>query len=49
MERMAAHQMIPYQSEEYNAGIEQFDRNLGDMLHLFQKHHIPVFYRNISQ
>lgn len=43
MERMAAHQMIPYQSEEYNAGIEQFDRNLGDMLHLFQKHHIPVF------
>ena len=43
MERMAARQMVPYDSELYRLGIQQFDRNMGDMLRLFQKSHIPVF------
>lgn len=48
MERMAAHQTIPYGSKAYTDGIEQFDRNLGKMLHLFQKHHIPVFIGTLA-
>lgn len=48
MERMAAHQMIPYNSDAYIAGIEQFERNLGQMLRLFQKHHIPVFIGTLA-
>jgi hypothetical protein len=43
MERMTEEQSIPYQSTLFRQGIEQFDRNMGDMLHLFTTHHIPVF------
>ncbi len=48
MERMAARQQIPYQSEAWQDGIKQFDRNLGDMLHLFEQHHIPVFIGTLA-
>lgn len=48
MERMAARQLIPFGSEAYTAGIEQFDRNLGKILYLFHKHHIPVFIGTLA-
>lgn len=48
MERMAAHQLIPYNSEAYTAGIKQFDRNLGKILHLFHEHHVPVFIGTLA-
>lgn len=43
MERMAARQMIPFQSDLFEEGVNQFDRNIGDMLHELQRNHIPVF------
>lgn len=48
MERMAANQLVPYESDLYTAGVEQFDRNLGKMLRLFQKHKIPVFIGTLT-
>lgn len=48
MERMAANQQVPYQSDIFNAGVSQFDRNLGKMLSLFQKHQIPVFISTLT-
>lgn len=43
MERMAHEQVIPYESEIYRQGIRQFDRNVGDLLHLMQAEKIPVY------
>ena len=48
MERMSAQQLIPYQSDLFNAGVKQFDRNTGKMLRLFQKHRIPVFIGTLA-
>lgn len=43
MERMAREQAVPYESETYRQGIRQFDRNMGDLLHLFADKKIPVY------
>lgn len=43
MERMAREQAILYESEIYRQGIRQFDRNVGDLLHLWQEEKIPVY------
>jgi hypothetical protein len=43
MERMAAKQRVPYKSDLYKLGINQYDNNLGKILQLFNKKHIPVF------
>lgn len=48
MERMAIRQQIPYESEAFKAGVEQFDRNLGNILRLFQKQNIPVFIGTLA-
>lgn len=48
MERMAAHQLIPYQSGLFTAGVEQFDRNLRKIFTLYKKHQIPVFIGTLA-
>ena len=48
LERMSAQQMIPYESELFNAGVKQFDRNLGDIIQIFQKRKIPVFIGTLT-
>lgn len=48
MERMAARQLVPFQSDIYAAGIKQYDRNLGKMLRLFDEHRIPVFIGTLA-
>ncbi|MFN8254338.1 MAG: hypothetical protein U0W24_01535 [Bacteroidales bacterium] len=46
MERMADKNVL-FDSELYNAGIQQFDDNLKETLELFKKYQIPVFIGNI--
>ncbi|MFV0377604.1 MAG: hypothetical protein ACK5JD_09920 [Mangrovibacterium sp.] len=48
LERMAARQEIPYQSESYKSGVKQFQYNLGSMLRLFSKNGIPVFIGTLA-
>jgi lysophospholipase L1-like esterase len=48
MERMTKEQSIPYQSGVFHRGIKQFERNMGDMLKLFNKHRIPVFIGTLA-
>jgi tetratricopeptide (TPR) repeat protein len=47
MQRMAAKQKIPYQSELYQRGVEQFSSNMKETLELFSKRDIPVFLSNL--
>jgi hypothetical protein len=47
MKRMAADQQIPYQSEVYQQGIEQYKTNLNDLCHLLSNQKIPVFISNL--
>ncbi len=47
MKRMAARQQIPYGSEDYQSGIQQFEVNLNDMLSTFEEHQIPVMISNL--
>ncbi|WP_212768248.1 hypothetical protein [Larkinella sp. C7] len=47
MKRMAANQQIPYGSEAYHQGIEQFKANLNGLCQLFSAHHIPVLISNL--
>jgi tetratricopeptide (TPR) repeat protein len=47
MQRMVAEQQIPYQSELYERGVEQFRANMGAMLDLFAGHNVPVFISNL--
>ncbi len=42
MEVMAREQRIPYDSDLYQAGIEQFESNLTRILEKYQSHNIPV-------
>ena len=48
MERMSAQQQIPYQSDLFTAGVKQFDRNIGEILQLFQNREIPVFIGKLT-
>ncbi|WP_232541198.1 GDSL-type esterase/lipase family protein [Spirosoma endbachense] len=47
MKRMAADQQIPYQSEVYQQGIEQYKTNLNDLCQLLSNQKIPVFISNL--
>jgi lysophospholipase L1-like esterase len=47
MKLMVADQQIPYQSELYKRGVEQFRSNMNETLDLLNKHHIPVFVSNL--
>jgi tetratricopeptide (TPR) repeat protein len=47
MQRMAAKQEIPYQSDLYLRGVEQFSANMKETLELFRKRDIPVFLSNL--
>ncbi|MGN7887609.1 hypothetical protein [Dyadobacter sp. 22481] len=47
MQRMVAEQQIPYQSELYQRGVEQFKANIGEVLDIFTEHNVPVFISNL--
>jgi tetratricopeptide (TPR) repeat protein len=47
MKTMVADSHIPYNSELYYRGINQFSSNIDQTLNLFNKHHIPVFISNL--
>lgn len=48
MSRMVRDQTIPYNSETYNLGIEQFDGNLNDILSMCKENNIPVIISTLS-
>jgi len=48
MEKMAADHKIVYQSALYQAGIEQFNYNIGNILQLFDNLKIPVFIGTLA-
>lgn len=48
MERMAARQLVHYDTEMYDAGVGQFGDNLERMLRLFRKHDVPVFVSTLA-
>lgn len=47
MKLMVADQQIPYQSDLYERGVDQFRRNMDQTLHLLAKRNIPVFVSNL--
>ena len=47
MRRMVAAQQIPYQSELYERGVEQFRANMGEVLDIFARQNVPVFIGNL--
>ncbi|WP_338876034.1 hypothetical protein WBJ53_10375 [Spirosoma sp. SC4-14] len=47
MKLMVAEQQIPYQSELYERGVEQFRANMDQTLGLLNEHTIPVFVSNL--
>jgi tetratricopeptide (TPR) repeat protein len=47
MQLMAAKQEIPYQSDLYGKGVEQFKDNMNEVFNLFSQHQIPVFVSNL--
>ena len=47
MERMASGQKIPFKSKLYFKGIQQFDKNLNEILQGFNKNNIPVYIGNL--
>lgn len=47
MKMMVADSHIPYNSDLYKRGIEQFRNNMDRTLALFNKHHIPLFISNL--
>lgn len=47
MEVMVKKQRIPYNSEVYHAGINQFKSNLGKILHKYKKNNIPVILSTV--
>ena len=47
MKRMAAKQELPYGSKEYQAGIDQFNRNMSELCSLFNDEKIPVFLSTV--
>ncbi|MBE9464738.1 hypothetical protein ACFP1I_18065 [Dyadobacter subterraneus] len=47
MQRMVSEQKIPYQSDLYKRGVEQFQGNMDETLELFSKHNIPVLISNL--
>ena len=47
MKRMVADQQIPYGSDDYQQGIEQFSANLNDICQVLTRQQIPVFISNL--
>jgi len=47
MKRMAAKQELPYGSKEYQAGIDQFEKNMSELCSLFNDEKIPVFLSTV--
>ncbi|MBO9613495.1 MAG: hypothetical protein J7619_12405 [Dyadobacter sp.] len=47
MQRMVADQQIPYQSELYKRGVEQFRANMSEVLDIFANQNVPVFVSNL--
>jgi tetratricopeptide (TPR) repeat protein len=47
MKRMVAKQQIPYGSELYNRGIDQFKTNMDETLQVLNEHQIPVFISDL--
>lgn len=47
MRRMVAEQRIPYQSEMYERGVEQFRANMSEVLDIFANRNVPVFIGNL--
>lgn len=47
MQRMVSEQRIPYESDLYKRGVEQFRSNMDETLELFSKNHIPVLISNL--
>ncbi len=47
MRRMVGEQRIPYQSELYKRGVEQFRANMGEVLDIFARQNVPVFIGNL--
>jgi len=47
MKRMAAKQQLPYGSKEYQAGIDQFEKNMSELCSLFNDEKIPVFLSTV--
>lgn len=47
MRRMVGEQQIPYQSELYKRGVEQFRANMGEVLDIFARQNVPVFIGNL--
>lgn len=47
MEIMAREQRIPYNSEVYKAGLNQFESNLDKILQKYKKHNIPVIISTV--
>lgn len=47
MKRMAAKQQIPFDSDDYQRGIAQFDKNLTDLCQSLTNQRIPVFLSDL--
>ena len=47
MQRMVSEQKIPFDSDLYKRGVEQFRDNMDETLELFSKNHIPVLISNL--
>ncbi|WP_183576857.1 GDSL-type esterase/lipase family protein [Mucilaginibacter sp. X5P1] len=47
MQLMAAKEQIPYRSDLYEKGVDQFKTNMDAVFSLFSQHHIPVFVSNL--
>lgn len=48
MRYVVKNQLIKYQSDIFNKGIEQFEHNMYDLTSLFSKENIPVFWSTVS-
>lgn len=48
MERMTVNQSVPYNSDKFKQGINQFDYNLSKLLQKFEAHNIPVYLGTLA-
>ncbi|WCT10410.1 hypothetical protein [Mucilaginibacter jinjuensis] len=47
MQLMVNSEQIPYKSDLYNRGIEQFKYNMNETVKLFNDHHVPILLSNL--
>ena len=48
MARMVGEQTVPYGSAVYQAGVEQFEQNLGALLAAYERERVPVFVGTLA-